>query len=88
VRYRALGYALAGPFLVARAGIWPRRLWVVPLLKIQSVAVERSPFQRWLGLATLAVDTAGTGPLRRAAVVDLAVEDARPLLETLSRAAA
>jgi putative membrane protein len=84
LRYRALGFASPGRFLLARAGVWTRRLWVVPREKVQSAALSQGPIQRWLRLATLSVDTAGAGPLRQARIIDLPVEEARALLDGLA----
>lgn len=58
-RYRALGYRVSDGHVVTREGVLTRRWWSVPLPKVQTVAVRRSPFQRRLGLATVSVDTAG-----------------------------
>lgn len=87
-RYRALGWTSAGRFLVTRAGVWTRRLWIVPHAKIQSVAVARSPVQRWLGLATLLVDTAGASALSHVRILDVGGDVARRLLDDLSAASA
>jgi putative membrane protein len=57
--YRNLGYALSGRYFCARRGWAGRSTHVVPIKKIQAVEVRQSPFDRWLGLATLSVDTAG-----------------------------
>jgi putative membrane protein len=68
-RYRALGYRVSDGHVVTREGVLTRRWWSVPLPKVQTVAVRRSPFQRRLGLATVSVDTAGgSAPIR---IVDL-----------------
>jgi putative membrane protein len=73
-RYRAIGYRLADAHVVTREGVFTRRWWSVPLSKVQTVAVRRSPFQRRLGLASISVDTAGgRSPIR---IVDLPEETA------------
>lgn len=58
-RYAALGFRVTDGHIVTREGVFTRRWWTVPLGKVQTVAVRRSPFQRRLGLATVSVDTAG-----------------------------
>ncbi len=58
-RYRALGYRVSEGHVVTREGVLTRRWWSVPLPKVQTVAIRRSPFQRRLGLATVSIDTAG-----------------------------
>lgn len=68
-RYRALGYRVSDGHVVTREGVLTRRWWSVPLPKVQTVAVRRSPFQRRLGLATVSIDTAGgSAPIR---IIDL-----------------
>jgi putative membrane protein len=86
-RYRALGYAEIGSFVLARSGIWTRKIWVVPQGKVQSVSLGQSPFQRRLGLANLSIDTAGSRFLSGAEVVDLPYETALALQDRLSWAA-
>ena len=87
-RYRALAYALSGDFILARAGIWTRRIWIVPQSKIQSVALSQSPFQRRLALATLTIDTAAGGLLSEdPQIVDVEYEVARRLQDGLSQTA-
>lgn len=87
LRYRALAWAVADGHVLARAGVLTRRTWVVPVSRVQTVALRASPFQRRLGLATLSIDTAGesTG---RVGVTDLGVDTARELLEELGRRSA
>lgn len=87
LRYRALGWALTDGHVLARAGVATRRTWVVPVARIQTLALRASPFQRRLGLATLSVDTAGesTGRVR---VIDLDARIAADLLERLGRRSA
>lgn len=83
-RYRALGWALRGPILAARAGIWTRRTFFVPLDRIQSVAWRQSPIQRVQGLATLEIDIAGSGPFAGPRIVDLGAREAVDLFARLT----
>lgn len=87
-RYAILGYGVADRFLLTRAGVWTRKLWIVPQEKVQAVRVEQSPLQRILGLATLHVSTAGGGSLSRLNIVDMGAPEAASMFESLSRAAA
>ncbi len=71
-RFRSLGYRVTDGHVVTREGVLTRRWWSVPLSKVQTVAMRRSPFQRRLGLASLSIDTAGgRAPIR---IVDLPTE--------------
>jgi putative membrane protein len=71
-RYRALGFRVSDGHVVTREGVLTRRWWSVPLPKVQTIAVRRSPFQRRLRLATVSVDTAGgSAPIR---IIDLPEE--------------
>ncbi|MEE2713241.1 MAG: PH domain-containing protein [Planctomycetota bacterium] len=87
-RYAILGYGVFDRFLVARSGVWTRKLWIVPQEKLQAVRVERGPLQRVLGLATLQVSTAGGGSLSRVHIADMGAPEADGMFEQLSRAAA
>lgn len=81
---RFSGYALSGELLFAASGVWRRRLWVVPVRNAQSLRISRSPLQRLLGLATVSVDTAGSPGRGAPGVVDLTLETARALIETMA----
>jgi len=57
--YHHLGHAPSDPYVLTREGLWTRRTHIVPTRKIQSLHLRQSPFQRRLGLGTLAIETAG-----------------------------
>lgn len=78
-RYRALGYHLGDRFLLVRAGVLTRNLWVIPVERIQTIAWKQNPFQRFAGLASLTVDTAGAASWSAATIVDLGERDAGDL---------
>ncbi len=84
LRYRSLGYALTAHHVITRNGIWTRRMWVVPLEKVQTVAVHSSPFQRRLGLASVSIDTAGGHVWSRPRIIDVPTAVAHQILEELS----
>lgn len=83
---RFSGYALRDGLLFAASGWWRRRLWVVPVGNVQSLRVTRSPLQRRLGLASIAVDTAGAPTIGAPAIVDLDVGTAWALVEEMTAA--
>lgn len=58
--YRAWGYRLDDQVLELRSGVWFRVVRLLPLSRLQHVDLERGPFERALGLASLVVHTAGT----------------------------
>lgn len=67
LRYRAWGFAVREPDLYLRHGILVRTTSIVPHARIQHVDTRHGPIDRWLGLATLVVFTAGT----RGAIVSI-----------------
>ncbi len=77
-------YALTDDLLFVARGVWRRRLWLVPLKNVQSLGLSRGPIQRRLGLATLAVDTAGASLLDSPRIVDLRSADAEALAAQIS----
>lgn len=84
LRYRAWGYALREADLYLRHGLLFRTTSIVPLARIQHVDTRHGPLDRWLGLATLVVFTAGT----RGAIVaipGLAAATAEALRDRLAR---
>lgn len=82
-RFAALGYRTGRDHVVTRSGVLSRRTWTVPLAKVQTVAIRRSPFQRRLGLATVYVDTAGGRS--RIPIIDLPDQTARSVSDLLAR---
>jgi putative membrane protein len=78
-------YAIADDLLFVSRGVWRRRLWLVPLRNVQSLGLSRGPIQRRLGLATLAIDTAGASMINAPRIVDLRVEAAERLAGEIFR---
>jgi putative membrane protein len=78
-------YALDGDLLFVARGVWRRRLWLVPLRNVQSLGLSRGLLQRRLGLATLAIDTAGASMLGGPRIVDLRAGDAEAMAAEISR---
>lgn len=81
-------WRLDGGHLFVRRGLLTRLTYIVPLAKIQTVTLSRAPLQRWLGLATLIVDTAGASAIGGPHLRNLGLEDARALATVLSDGAA
>jgi putative membrane protein len=80
-------YGLAEDLLFVGRGVWRRRLWVIPLANVQSLSLSRGLLQRRLGLATLAIDTAGASMIAAPRIVDLSGEAAEALAAEISRRA-
>lgn len=81
---RVGGYRLADGLLFARSGFWRQKLWIVPVARVQAFRLTRTWLQRRLGLATLAVDTAGAPALSGPRIVDLDERIARELAEDMA----
>ncbi|MXP47997.1 PH domain-containing protein [Altererythrobacter luteolus] len=81
-RYHARGYDMGGDRLRVVRGILFHSDTVVPFGRIQHIDVDQGPLQRFYGLATLTVHTAGT---HNASVhlPGLANEDAAAMRETI-----
>jgi putative membrane protein len=76
-------YALADGLLFIQRGFWRRRLWIVPVERVQALGISRSKPQRWLDLATLTIDTAGAPMASGARITDLRYPAAQALAEQL-----
>ncbi len=87
-RYRSLRYALLDGYVLARGGVWTRRLWIIPRERIQTVAIVQSPFQRRYGLSSLIIDTAGAATWSAARVIDLPTDEAERVFFDLAASAA
>jgi membrane protein YdbS with pleckstrin-like domain len=59
-RYSARGYAMGADRLRVVKGVLFRKDTVVPFGRVQHIDVERGPIERYYGLATLVLHTAGT----------------------------
>ena len=57
--WRATGWRLDDRLFAMRAGVYTREWTGVPRDRVQSVLVSTNPLQRWRGLATVTVRTAG-----------------------------
>ena len=58
-----IGYSLDTRLVAVRGGWWSRWWRLAEVDKIQALRLQRSPLDRWLGTASLAMDTAGAGAM-------------------------
>jgi putative membrane protein len=58
-----MGYAVDARLVAVRGGWWTRWWRFAEVDKLQALRLQRSPLDRWLGTATLWLDTAGAGGL-------------------------
>ena len=58
--YVASGYRLEERVLLIKRGIWWQTIQFLPLSRLQHVDLNRGPFERRYGLASLVLHTAGT----------------------------
>ncbi|PJI90309.1 hypothetical protein DAH55_07735 [Sphingomonas koreensis] len=72
-------YALRDTSLQVMRGVIAQRDWIVPFENVQTVTLRAGLVQRWLGVASVLVDTAGAGGGGAPDVVDLNRADARTL---------
>jgi membrane protein YdbS with pleckstrin-like domain len=89
VRYNNLGYASADRYFHTRRGWLSRSTHIVPVRNAQAIVITEGPFDRWLGLASLVVDSAGqayTGGGPR--VSNLPVDQAQSVARVLAHKAA
>ncbi len=56
---RRLAYQAREHDLSVRSGVLTHRVQTLPFTRVQHVNVQRGPIERWLGLATLMVSSAG-----------------------------
>jgi len=57
--YRSLGYEVQDDEVIVRAGIWTQSVKHVPYRTVTNLTVKRDILDRWLGLGTLNIQTAG-----------------------------
>ena len=56
---RHLGYLVRDKDFSFRSGVIQRSVATVPFARVQHVSIQRGPLERWFGLATLQMKTAG-----------------------------
>lgn len=84
LRYQYRGYAISGDTVIIKQGFWHQKRTVIPIEKIQTLNIKETFFQRRLGLATLNIDTAATGTIGDAAIIDIDKDDAYYIMQLLS----
>jgi membrane protein YdbS with pleckstrin-like domain len=57
--YERMSYRLTQTEMEWRRGVWFRRMGIVPYNRITNIDIVQGPFQRWLGIASLKIQTAG-----------------------------
>lgn len=82
-----LGWAITGNAVAFRRGAFWRYVSIARFGKIQAVSMHESPFDRRTGMATLAVDTAGTAAAYQVAIPYLGREVAEGLRRDLAASA-
>ncbi len=85
-RYRLWVYQVQDESLYLERGVFTHRRTHVPYVRIQHVDTSRSPIERWLGLSTLVVYTAGSRGAD-VSIPGLLPEEARDLQERVKQLA-
>ncbi len=62
LEYLSFTFELAPREVIIRQGVFTRETAVIPYERIQNINTRRTVVERFLGLATLVIDTAGTNP--------------------------
>jgi len=57
--YRSLAYEIQDDEVIVRAGIWTKSVKHVPYRTVTNLTVKRGILDRWLGIGTLNIQTAG-----------------------------
>ncbi|MEG2802955.1 PH domain-containing protein [Stenotrophomonas sp.] len=83
-----MGYHLDDQYVAVRGGWWQRWWRFAELDKLQSLRLSRSPLDRWLGTASVWLDTAGAGGSIALCLRYLPEADARAVYAQLGQALA
>jgi len=57
--YRTIIYKLTDKEMIWRRGVWFKNTGIVPYNRITNVDIAQGPISRWLGIASLKIQTAG-----------------------------
>lgn len=82
LRYRVLAYDFSGGYFALRDGVLGRTWTDVPLQRIEAIRLDRSPLDRWHGVATLRIVVGGGGILSVPNIKLSAAEQVRNELES------
>lgn len=85
-KWKSRGYFVGEDHVVTRTGFWHRTTRVVPYYRVQNAIETQTVLQRRWRLASVVIDTAGTGSLvgGEARAIDLDGEEAMDLRETVA----
>lgn len=85
-KWKSRGYHVGEEHVVARTGFWHRTTRVVPYYRVQNAIHTQTVLQRRWRLASVLIDTAGTGSLVGGdpRAIDLDQEEAAELRETVA----
>ena len=83
-RHQRTRWKLDDDGFALQRGRWWQTESRVPASRVQHLDLKRGPLQRWLGLATLVIHTAGTR-MQAVSVAGLRLEDAEHLRDHLAR---
>lgn len=83
-RSRFHRYGLAPASLQVTRGVLVQRDWIVPYGNVQGITVMRGPLQRWLGLATVRIDTPGGKGIQGPHIHDIRQDEAIRLVRDLT----
>ncbi len=86
LRYRAWRWQVDRDHVLIQKGVLWRSRSLIPRVRIQHVDTHNSPLQRWLGLSSLVIYTAGTRGAD-AEIPGIAAEQAEQLREELAQLA-
>jgi putative membrane protein len=86
IRLCTLGYRFGDGGFLLKEGMLSRRLREIPYARIQHVELTQGPLQRWLGVATVAIQSAGNAEETEAALRVLSLDAAEDLRRRIDAA--
>jgi membrane protein YdbS with pleckstrin-like domain len=84
--YATMAYELHDDELRWRRGVWFRTTGIVPYNRITNLDLKQGPVMRWLGISTIAIQTAGYSGQAKPEIRIEAIEHAEELRELLRNA--
>jgi putative membrane protein len=81
--YKQTGYATDDEFVYVKTGFIGLHFWVIPIGRIQNLALSQTPFQRWRQLASLHLDVAGPAMSNAPIIPNIPINEAWLLFNRL-----
>lgn len=84
LRWQYRGWKIQDRKIIVKQGFFFKKIKIIPIIKIQTLNIKRSFFQRRLNLSTLHIDTAASSGINDASIIDIDEKESFELLKLIN----